>query len=576
MQAMWKLKFKDELSVVISGSAGQGLQTVEQLLLRMMSSAGYHVFAYSEFMSRIRGGNNSTQIRISCNRVNSFVDRIDVFFPIEEIAISRFKNRLTKDTLIIGQEKYIEDIFRQGKYNIALIPESPAKNDSGNQIIINIQVIGILSALMGIDNNKAISLIKNYFSKLSEEKMSDNIYSLNKGYEFVQENFRSRISYPLFAPGKESDKEMLLYGSDAIGMGALAGGCDFVSSYPMSPSTGVLVYLAQKSQDFKIVVEQAEDEISAVNMVIGAWYAGARAMVTTSGGGFALMIEGLSLAGALESPLVIHLAQRPGPATGLPTRTEQADLLMALYAGHGEFPRVILAPGTKDEGITFACNAFNMADKYQVPVFILTDQYFLDSANNIPAVDLSNLKVEKYFIKTETGYKRHTFTRDGISPRGIPGYGSGIVCVDSDEHDEADYITEDSDIRTRMVDKRLKKLNAIERDIIQPKLTGNKKYKYLIVGWGSTFGAINEALELIGNKDIAFLHFSQLYPLSKKTGSLLQKAKKTIIVEGNATSQFGKLIKLETGHVFDNAIHKYNGIPFSVEELVKKIKKCLS
>ncbi|MBN2401232.1 MAG: 2-oxoacid:acceptor oxidoreductase subunit alpha [Spirochaetes bacterium] len=572
---MSKIQFKNDISVVISGSAGQGLQTLEQLLLKIMKTSGFHVFAYSEFMSRIRGGNNSTEIRISNKRVASFVDRIDILFPIEEGSMPRLRSRITKDTLIIGRDKYIESSYKNGKYNIVLLADELSEKDSGKQIIMNIMIFGIITALTGIDINTASGFLKTYFKKLTEEKIADNIYSLNKAYEYTEVNLRPRISYPLVKHGKAFRSEILLYGSDAVSIGALAGGCSFVSSYPMSPSTGVLVYMAQKAEDSGIVVEQAEDEISAVNMAIGAWYAGARAMVTTSGGGFALMTEGLSLAGAIESPIVIHLAQRPGPATGLPTRTEQADLLMALYAGHGEFPRVILSPGTKDEAVTLACNAFNIADKYQVPVFILTDQYFLDSANNLSLIDFSKLKEKKYFIKTAPGYKRHSFTKNGISPRGIPGYGTGIVCADSDEHDEADYITEDPDTRMRMVNKRLKKLSAMTGDTIQPKLTGSKKYKYLIVGWGSTSGTINEAIKLIGNNDLAFLHFNQLYPLPDKTMSLLKKAKKTIILEQNATSQFAKIIRSETGHVFDYSILKYDGMPFSVEEIVKKIKKCI-
>jgi 2-oxoglutarate/2-oxoacid ferredoxin oxidoreductase subunit alpha len=572
---MWKLKSKDELSVVISGSAGQGLQTLEQLLLAVMKSEGYYVFTYSEFMSRIRGGNNSTEIRISRKHAASFVDRIDIFFPVEDGAMSRFKKRLTQDTLIIGQEKHLENNYKQGKYNVAILDDVSATKESGKQIIINIEIFGIISAFMGIDIIVASGFIKKHFNNLSKDKLSDNIYSVKKGYEFFLGHLCQHMACPLFIAKKNIDNGTFLSGSDAIGIGSLAGGCNFVSSYPMSPSTNVLVYMAQKAKDFGIIVEQAEDELSAVNMALGAWYAGARAMVTTSGGGFALMTEGLSLAGAIESPLVIHLAQRPGPATGLPTRTEQADLFMALYAGHGEFPRVILAPGTKEEGIKLTCNAFNIADKYQVPVFILTDQYFLDSACYIPDMDFSKLKEEKYFIKSESDYKRHRFTKKGISPRGIPGYGSGIVCADSDEHDEADYIIEDAETRTKMVNKRLKKLSEINKAVIHPKLTGSKKYKYLVVGWGSTFGAINEAVELLEKKDLAFLHFSQLYPLSKKTALLLEKAKITIIVEQNATSQFAKLLKLETGHVFDHSILKYDGMPFSVEELAGKIRKLL-
>ena len=230
--------------------------------------------------------------------------------------------------------------------------------------------------------------------------------------------------------------ELLLSGSDAISLGALAGGCDYVCGYPMSPSTSVLEKMAAYAKKFDIIVEQVEDEIGVVNMALGAWYAGARALVTTSGGGFALMCEGISLGGMIESPLVLHLAQRPGPATGLPTRTEQGDLDMVLYAGHGDFPRIILAPGTLADGFTLTQKAFNLSAKYQVPVFILTDQFFVDSRYNTPVFDTGDLKVEKHIVKTDKDYKRFSLTKNGISPRGIPGYGSGNVCADSDEHDE--------------------------------------------------------------------------------------------------------------------------------------------
>ena len=343
----------------------------------------------------------------------------------------------------------------------------------------------------------------------------------------------------------------------------------------MSPSTWVLTFLSQHSNDFNIIAEQAEDEISAINMALGAWYAGGRAMVTTSGGGFALMIEGVSLAGMIESPVVIHLAQRPGPATGLPTRTEQADLEHALYSGHGEFPRIIFAPGTIQDGFYLTQKAFNLADKYQIPVFILTDQYFVDSYYNQSPIDLSDIKNENYIVKTKKDYKRYELTENGISSRGIPGFGEGLVCVDSDEHDEEGHITENLELRTKMVDKRIKKLDEIKNEVISPELIGNKDYRMLIIGWGSTYHVINEALEKIGRNDISFLHFKQVYPLHHDTFSYLKKAENTIIVENNATSQFGKLIKLHTGFEIHQSILQYNGLPFSVEELGKQIKSFL-
>jgi len=310
-------------------------------------------------------------------------------------------------------------------------------------------------------------------------------------------------------------------------------------------------------------------------MGLGAWYAGARAMVTTSGGGFALMTEGVSLAGMLESPMVIHLAQRPGPATGLPTRTEQGDLELALYAGHGEFPRIILAPGTIEDAFYLTQQAFNLADKYQVPVFVLTDEYFMDSYYNTAAPDVAKAKVEKHITRTPKDYQRYAFTKTGVSRRGVPGYGEGLVLVDSDEHDTQGHITEDLDVRIKMVDKRLKKGELLKADIFPPELTGPEDYKSLIVCWGSTYDIAQEAVQKLDRDDVALLHFKQVYPLPDRIADYLQRAKQTIIVENNATSQFGKLIKLHTGIEMDSKLLKYNGLSFTVEELMEKLNEVL-
>ncbi len=339
----------------------------------------------------------------------------------------------------------------------------------------------------------------------------------------------------------------------------------------MSPSTGVLTHLSQLAEDFGIVSEQAEDEISAINMAIGAWYAGARAIITTSGGGFDLMTEGLSLAGMIESPLVIHLAQRPGPATGLPTRTEQGDLNLALFAGHGEFPRIIFAPGTLEEAFSLSQRAFHLADKYQVPVFILTDQYLLDSYYNLPGLDIPGKTPENAIVKTAANYKRYALTDNGLSPRGIPGYGEGLVVADSDEHDEEGHITEDLHLRIKMVDKRLKKAERISEETVAPRLFGSEEYETLVVCWGSTGNAVREAIEKMDGDRTSALHFSQVYPLHADTAAYLEKAKRKVVLESNATSQFGSLVLLTTGIDMDARILKYNGLPFSVEEVMGRL-----
>ncbi|MHA2347583.1 MAG: 2-oxoacid:acceptor oxidoreductase subunit alpha, partial [Candidatus Hodarchaeales archaeon] len=368
---------------------------------------------------------------------------------------------------------------------------------------------------------------------------------------------------------EEVSNYITINGSQSIAMGGISAGLNFISSYPMSPSTGVLVFLSQKAEEFDIIIDQAEDEIAAVNKGIGAWYTGARAMITTSGGGFALMTEGLSLSGILETPMVFHVAQRPGPGTGLPTRTGQEDLQFVLNAGHGEFARAIFAPGTAEEGFYLTNHAFNLADKYQIPTFILTDQYFIDSHYTIPDLDLSTINNRKQFIQTDKDYKRYLLTESGISPRGIPGFGEGLVNVDSDEHDEEGHITEDvHNLRPKMVEKRLyKKLKLLEDEILPPEFIGEKNYKVLVIGWGSTRNAISEALEELNRKDVAQLHFKQVFPLSKKVKGYFDEAEKVVIVENNATSQFGKLLKLELGVNIDHDLLKFNGIPFSVEEI---------
>jgi len=574
--AAFENKNKDEVSVVLCGQAGQGIQTVEKILVWCLKLSGFHVFATKEYMSRVRGGSNSTEIRISSKRVSAYLDRMDILIPFHKSALEHMEKRISPDTIVLGDKEIIpkDSLLALNKY--IDIPFSKIASDIGGKIYVNIIAAGVVLGTVGIEQRLLTNFIREFFSKKSDDVIQKNIEAIKKGYEIGTQMLQSgKIEFAIQSSPKVKE-ENLINGSEAVGLGALAGGCKFLSSYPMSPSTGVMVFLSQQMDDFDVVVEQAEDEISAINMGIGASYGGARAMVTTSGGGFALMIEGVSLAGMLETPVVIHLAQRPGPATGLPTRTEQADLELALYSGHGEFPRIIFAPGNLMDAFSLTQKAFNLADKYQIPVFVLTDQYLIDSLMNIPLLDISGMRNEKHVVKTHKGYSRYELTEDGISPRGIPGFGEGLVGVDSDEHDEEAHITENLDIRKKMVDKRLKKLDSIKKEIVPPELVGSNDYKILITGWGSTYNVVREALQELGREDISFLHFKQVYPLHERTKDYLQKAKKNIIIENNATSQFGKLVKLYTGIDIEAKILKYSGLAFSVEEVVAEIQAILS
>ncbi|MDK2870075.1 MAG: 2-oxoglutarate/2-oxoacid ferredoxin oxidoreductase subunit alpha [Pyrococcus sp.] len=565
---------KDDVSIVLGGAAGQGIQTVEVLLTHALKKARYHVFGTKEYMSRIRGGINTTEIRIASRRVRAFVKRIDLLVPFKKGTLTWVKDRISDNTIVLGEKENVEEEFL-GKINLVEIPLTKTALKVGSQLYLNTVAAGLIFGLFGVPVEIIESEIRNYFKGKSEKIVEKNVEAVREGYN-IGRSIREKGEIVVeIKPDEKVKEEILLSGTEAVGIGALAGGMNFLSFYPMSPSTGVSTFAAQHAEEFEIVVEQAEDEIAAINMALGAWFAGARAMVSTSGGGFALMCEAISLAGMAENPVVIHLAQRPGPATGLPTRTMQGDLNLVLHAGHGDFPRIILAPGTLEEAFYLTAEAFNLADKYQVPVIILTDQYFVDSYYNLPEPDVSKVKVEKYIVKAEKGYKRYKLTEDGISPRAIPGYGEDVVVANGNEHDEWGDITEDAEITRKMQEKRaIKKLETIKRNAPFPKIIGREDAKFYVISWGSTFHIVEEALELLKRDDVAHVHFSWLYPLNPKIKDILT-GKTLIAVENNITGQFADLLKKELDIKVDHKILKYDGRPFAVEEVYESLKEVI-
>ena len=567
------LDVRGDVSVVLCGAAGQGIKTVEQVLTSVLKQSGYNIFATKEFMSRIRGGVNSTSIRVSSERVRAYSDRIDILVPLSEGAVRHLEGRISEKTLVLGEEDILESEYSGD--NGVVFPFTDLAKDAGGKLFANTVAAASVLALFSGDFELLKEFLEHTFGEKGEEIVDKNVKAAEKGYELGSELVEGGKVKIDVDRREDISREMLLNGTQAVALGSLAGGCNFLSFYPMTPGTGVATFMAERAADLGILVEQAEDEIGAVNMSIGAWYAGARGMVSTSGGGFALMVEGLSLSGVLETPTVIHLSQRPGPGTGLPTRTEQGDLLFALYAAHGEFPRVIYSPGSVEEAFNLSSRAFEVADRYQVPVIILTDQYLVDSYYNIPNLDLDGMKTNDHYVETDADYVRYSFTDDGVSPRGIPGLGQGLVCVDSDEHDEEGHITEDFDVRIRMVDKRLKKMKMLTREAVQPKLIGDQGYETLLIGWGSTLGAVSEAMRGLGDESISLLHFGQVYPLPEEARSFIGNAERTIVIENNATGQFAKLLRLESGLEVDERINKYNGLPFSTEELTERLEELL-
>jgi len=336
----------EDVSIVLVGAAGQGIETVADFMARTLKFSGYSVFVTREFMSRIRGGTNSLQLRVSGSPRGAFLRRTDIAVPLTKEALPHLRkySRIDDETLVIGEEQVLEgeDIPPD---RASLVPFTRIAESIGGKIYSNTVAAGVVLAFFDVSVEVASAYLRDRFGSKGEQVVNQNIEAVTAGREIGLGLVASGKIHVNIETNKEAKRQLLLSGTDGVALGAVAGGCNFISSYPMSPSTGVLISLSQMAKEFGIVVDQVEDEIAAINKAIGAWYAGGRALITTSGGGFALMTEGLSLAGMLETPVVIHVAQRPGPATGLPTRTEQADLQLALYGGHGEFPRMIYAPG---------------------------------------------------------------------------------------------------------------------------------------------------------------------------------------------------------------------------------------
>ena len=554
-----------DIKIVIGGEAGQGIQTISNIMSKFFLRSGYYVFTEQSYQSRIRGGHNFTQVRVSSEPVSSPDDGIDILVALNRETVDIHSSET--GGIIIYDNELIKDLSGDKLFGVPL--QKIAIEKTQNKLAVNSVACGVLAGLLDGD----ISILE----RLMREQFKDpdigekNVLAVRSGYEIGKSN---RTLPFKITPLSQKDR-LLIDGGSAVGFGAIVAGCRFLSAYPMTPGTAVMNFLAGHSKRFNIVVEQAEDEIAAINMVLGASFAGVRSMVTTSGGGFALMVEGLSLAGMTETPCVIHIGQRPGPATGLPTRTEQGELLFVINAGHGEFPRYITAPRDAEDAFYKTIKAFNLADKYQIPSIILTDQFLIDSMTTIDSLDVKDIKIERHIVtEPDNNYARHLLTSSGISPRALPGTEGILVITDSDEHDEEGHITEDLEIRKNMVEKRLKRGEYLKEDVEEPVFFGDKDSSIVLTGWGSTYGILKEAVNRLTEEGISvsLLHFSDVYPLPDKTLNSLRD-KRFISVENNATGQLAQLIRRETGINITERILKYNGRPFTPSEIVRRFKE---
>jgi len=489
-----------DYTIKIGGQAGQGIQTIGDGLARVFARTGYHVFIHQDYESRIRGGHNFFQIRVSDEPVTCSRERIDLVIALDRPSITGSVGQLTESGVIVYDSTTMKEKY-EGPQFLDIPFVELATKDGGSGIMANTVATGAALGMLGMKLDLFLEVIGDAMGRKGPRVVEENRQAAARGRDFAAGHC-ARCAFRM-APARA--RNLLIDGSTALGLGAILSGCTFYAGYPMTPATGILQFMAGKAGQYGIVVEQAEDEIAAINMVIGASFAGARSMTATAGGGFALMVEGLSLAAMTETPVVIALGQRPAPATGLPTRTEQADLLFVLHAGHGEFPRVIFAPGSPAEALHLTNKAFDLAEKYQVPAFVLFDQYLADSGWTYEGLDLKEIVYKDYRLRGKaleetTDYKRYAFTASGVSPSAVPGQSKNLVVEDSDEHDEEGHLTEDAELRRRMVEKRLlKKLPLIRGEMGPPALYGDPRPETVIVGWGSTYGVLREAIDRLSS-----------------------------------------------------------------------------
>lgn len=577
----------NDMTILIGGDAGQGVDSSGAGFCKALARSGLHVFSVQDNRSRIRGGHNFYVIKTSAKPISSWTEPVQLLVAMTAESIDIHQQKIMPGGAVIFDSdlKIDQEKLANKKIKPVAVPMSKiAQESGGSKIMANTAALGALAGLTQFPIEHVFSVITDNFKKKGDDVVETNKKVAQAAYDFVTATYKNGYDWKL--QQVDAPERMVINGNVAIALGALVGGCNFTSAYPMTPGTSIFEWLTKQADKYGIVSKQMEDEISAICAAIGAAHVGARAIVPTSGGGFSLMVEALGLAGMTETPLVIVNAQRPGPSTGLATRTEQADLLFTLYASQGEFPRFILAPGTTKQCFEAGWRAFNLAEKYQTPAIILTDEFLATSNRTIDKDDLDfgSVKIDRGKLlsdadieKLESEYKRHTYVKDGISPRALPGHPKGIWTTTSDEHNEMGEIIEEADIRIKMHEKRMKKMETALVDMNAPILYGSKKAEITFICWGSTIAPLQAAVNELNKKkkdQANILQFVDLWPINeKKIRPLLEKAGKLIAVEGNFTGQFANLLKMTLGIEVDSKILKYDGRPFSPEYILRQFEK---
>jgi 2-oxoglutarate ferredoxin oxidoreductase subunit alpha len=566
----------DTVSIIIGGEAGQGISRSGMILGKALMRAGFHCFGEIDYPSLIRGGHNFYRVRASSREVHSPTPHTDLLVALNEETISLHLDDVNEGGGVIVDEKHGYDPGETGRDDVTYYPvpmTDVVKELEGPAIMRNTVALGAVAALIGL----GLETLKEVVAETFEGRpriVNMNIDALQRGWEYVVEydyGFQCAVE-----PGGRPER-MWLTGNEAVALGAIAAGCRFYSAYPMTPASPVLHYMFAHDEESGLVVVQTENEISAMMMAVGAGYAGVRSMTSTSGGGFCLMTESLSLAAMTETPVVVMLGQRPGPSTGLATYSAQGDLLFAVYGAHGEFQRVVLAPGDVDQCFYMTAEAFNLAERFQIPVIVLTDKNVIESHKTTEPFDPSKVEIDRGKLLTEwiggKDYGRYRITEDGVSPRVLIGTPNALVLANSNEHVERGFSTSNSSQTREMVDKRFRKTSHIKEAVeeMEPiRVYGAEDPDVTLVGWGSSKGPALEAIWMLEEKGVK-ARYVQVALIEPFPEDLPQHLKgETILIENNRSSQLGTLIKLNTGYSFENVALRYDGRPFTPHEILDK------
>lgn len=583
-----------DFAVGIGGENGQGIASTGDILARIFARRGLNVNAYNAYQSIIRGGHTFLTIRASDGPVRSMGDKLDVLLPLNQDSMDRHLRLMKAGSCVV----FDADKLKPGEVaaGVQLCPMPMKQICGANKLAANTAALGAALQMLGVESEPLEAAIARQFKKKGDAVIAENVGIARGGYEYAAQNFK-----PFSFKAPKTDKpKAIVTGNQTTAMGGVAAGVKFYAAYPMSPATGVLMWMASHARQLGIMVRQVEDEIGVMNMVIGAAHAGCRAMCATSGGGFALMTEAIGMSGMIETPVVCVDVQRAGPATGVPTKTEQGDLWQVLGAGQGDYPRIIVAPASQLDLFRTIPELFNLVDKYQCPGLVLADLLISEGTCSVDPADLDfNAEIDRGEIIFPNGngesenpfggyndstYLRYKNTASGISPRAVPGVPGHIHIAATDEHDEDGTLISDEFTnptkRRMMVEKRARKMQTVLSHITPPKLIGPESAAVTLAGWGSTEGVIREAVEkLAADEGIVAnqLPIKWIVPFHvEEVSRILGKSKRVIIVENNYSGQFARYLRSETGFTAHGHIRKYDGEPFMPHHIVNAVKEQLA